>query len=442
MTFSMATSTCDTHAERMAANAAVPCEKPWTPVFPKWLVNSITPGILLTGMTIIGYGIGTGRSWAVSSFIKPSTQLSIMLLLLVADHGSTMWDHSRVSNEEFCLTSLITSDKLDDSTARTIFGAIAFVLSGVSAYGMKTKSITLAATSIPFIAMTGYLAWSPQTFQSCKNNALVTGTLAWGFDLLTLIGILEVILEQSGNKDISWHGPTLVYTVVISALFVLLIGRYSDYGNRVTPGSCEIDDARDLEEEKLVDRRPELYTGILFSVVSIFYFVYLKMKFSEVSCCAVYPVLMYLVFDIITKLQVWKRGEPLTGDALNRSIVYILVQILDIMLSSSSMISVMAEKGLVGGRSTGSTGVIKNVAYLAGGSLIYLWSIVRLVIAIITRSGGSTSTSSMKRLAEVVKSIGLNVFANAFPLYIDQMNATYMLAANPNIEMNLKCFVE
>ena len=435
---------CSTIEERMEINRATPCENPWKPVFPRWLVDSITPGILLTGMTIIGYGLSTNRRWAISNFISPSTQLSIMLLLLVADHSSSYFDHSRVSNEEYCLTSLLPFDIFDDTKARTIFGAIAVALTGVSLYGIQSKSITLSAASIPFIAMTGYLAWSPHQFQTCKANALVTGTLAWGLDLFTLIGILEVIFAESGNKDTSWYTPTVVYSIIISILFVLLVGRYSDYGNRVNPGSCEIDDEKDVEEEKLVDRRPELYTGILMSVSSIFYFVYLKMNFSEVSCCASYPVLMYLVFDILTKLQVWKRGESLVGDSLHRSIVYILVQVLDILLSSSSMISVMKDKGLVGNAasSVGNMGLAKHAIYLAGGSLVYVWSIVRLVIAIITGQGGPTSTGSIKRLAEVGKSIGLNVVANLIPLSIDSTNATYMLSANPQEDMNVKCFVD
>ena len=428
----------------MAVNAASPCTEPWTPVFPKWLVNSITPGILLTGMTIIGYGIGTGRSWAISNFIKPSTQLSIMLLLMSADFSSTFWDHSRVSNENLCLTSLVPMEELDDSKARVIFGALAAALIGVSAYGIKSGSITLSSTGIPFAAMMGYLAWSPQTFQSCRNNALVTGLLAKMLDTMTLVGILEVLFAESGNKDTSWHVPTIAFSAVMSTLFVLLMGRFSDYGDRIKPGSCEIDDEKDVENEKLVDRRPELYTGILMSAVPFVYFVYLKMKFSEVSCCATYPVLMYLVFDILTKLQVWKRGESLVGDSLHRSIVYILVQVLDILLSSSSMISVMKDKGLVGNAasSVGNMGLAKHAIYLAGGSLVYVWSIVRLVIAIITGQGGPTSTGSIKRLAEVGKSIGLNVVANLIPLSIDSTNATYMLSANPQEDMNVKCFVD
>lgn len=436
-------STCATFEERKAANRAQPCEKPWTPVFPMWMVNSITPGILLTGMTIIGYGLGTNRKWAVSNFIKPSTQLSIMLLLMVADHGSSYWDHSRISNEEYCLTSLLPMDVFDDAKARRIFGSLAVALTGVSAYGIRSGSITLSSTGIPFAAMMAYLAWSPQTFQSCKNNALVTGTLAFSLDIMTFVGILEVLFAESGDKDTSWHTPTIAYSVIISALYVVLMGKFSDYGNRITPGSCEIDDSRDSEEEKITDRRPELYTGVLFSVVSIFYFVYLKLKFSEVSCCSVYPALIYLLFDVLTKMQVWKRGESLTGDSLHRSIVYILVQVLDIMLSSSSMISVMAEKGLVGNTISGeSLGLVKNVVHFAGGSLTYVWSIVRLIIAIVTGSGGPTSTGSLKRLAEVAKSIGLNVVANLVPLSIDSTNATYMLSANPQEDMNVKCFVD
>ena len=434
---------CNTAEERFEVNQNNPCDNTWTPVFPKWLVNSVTPGILLTGMTIIGYGIGTGRSWAISKFISPTTQLSIMCLLMTADFSSTFFDHSRVSSEPACLTSIIASEKFDEDSMRRVFGAVAVALLGVSAYGAKSGSITLASTGIPFAAMMSYLAWSPQKFQSCTANAAVTGLLASGLDMMTLVGILEVLFASTGNKDTSWHNPTIVFSIIMSIIYVVLVGKYSDYGSRVTPGSCEIDDARDLEEERSKDRRPELYTGILMSVIPMIYFIYLKMSFSEVSCCAIYPTIVFLLFDILTKLQTWKRGDALTGDALHRGIVYILVQILDIMLSSSSMIAVMSEKGLVG-KSLGSAknmGAVKHVAHLALGPLTYVWSIVRLVIAIITGTGEPTGSGSVKRLAEVIKSISLNVGANLVPLGIDSMNASFMLAENPR-ELNVKCFVE
>ena len=435
---------CNTLSERMAVNAANPCKEPWTPVFPKWLVGSIAPGILLVGMTIIGYGLGTNKKWAISNFIKPSTQLTIMMFLMVADHMSSYWDHSRVSDEPYCLTSVLTGDSYDDARARTIFGGLAVALAGVSAYGIKSGSITLSSTGIPFFAMMTYLCWSPQSFQSCKNSASVTALLTTSLDLMTFVGIMEVLFLESGNTDTSWHTPTIAYSVIISALYVLLIGKYSEYGQRIKPGSCEIDDEKDLEEEKLVNRKPELYNGIITSVVSIVYFVYLKSKFTEVSSCSVYPVLVFLLFDILTKMQVWKRGESLTGDALHRSVVYVIVQVMDVLLSSSSMISVMVDKGLVGKAliSGEPMGLVKNTMHLAGGSLTYMWNLVRLIITIITGSGETTSTSSMKRMAEVVKSLTLNVGANAAPLFIDQMNASYMMGANPQNDLNVKCFIE
>lgn len=434
---------CSTHSERMAKNKETPCEEPFRPVFPKWMVGSVTPGILFLGMTIIGYGLGTGKKWAISDFIKPSTQLSIMLLLMVVDHGSSYWDHSRVSNEDYCLTSMFETD-LDTTTARTGFGALAAALAGVSVYGMKSGSITLSATGIPFATMMGYLAWSPQKFQSCKNNAMFTGIMAFGLDVMTLVGIMEVLFAASGNNDTSWHKFTNLYVVVISALFVALIGKYSDYGDRISEGSCEIDDEKDLEEEKEINRKPELYNGLMFSFASIIYIVYLKMKFTEVSCCAAYPTLIYLVFDILTKLQVWKRGDPLTGDNLHRSIVYVMVQVLDILLSSSSMISVMVDKNIIGKTIVPGEplGLVKNVAHFVGGSLTYMFNVVKLLVYIILGKGEPAGVGSMARMAEVVKSISLNVLANLIPLSIDSTNATYMLEARPQTDLNVKCFVQ
>ena len=191
---------------------------------------------------------------------------------------------------------------------------------------------------MPFAMMSYYLCWSPQKFQSCRNNGLFTGGLAFGLDIMTFVGIMEVLLQKtSGNKDTSWHVPTIMYCVVISALFVALFGWHSEYGKRIKPGSCEIDDEADEAADKLRDKRPELYTGVLMSVTSIVFYVYLKMSFSEISCCATYPALLFLGFDVLIKLQVWKRGEALVGDALHRSFIYLTVQALDVALSSSSL---------------------------------------------------------------------------------------------------------
>ncbi len=437
-----ATGACSTLRERQEANAANPCAKPWSPVFPPWLVNSVAPGILFTGMTIIGYGLSTSRGWALSGFTKPSTQLSVMMMLMAADLGSTFWDHSRISDEEFCLTSSLAGDWFDDATGRMVFGALSALLAAVSAFGVKTGSVALSSTGIPFAAMMGYLAWSPQTFQSCRNNGLVTGLLAFGLDIMTLVGILEVLLAETGNRDTSWHNPTIAFSAVISALFVLLIGRFSDYAQRIKPGSCEIDDDGDLEDERRRDRKPELFTGIAFSVASVAYFVYLKMKFAEVSCCAVYPVLVFLLFDVLTKLQVWKRGEPLTGDALHRSVIYVMVQVMDVLLSSSSMISVMADKGLLVANAPPAISLLGHAGRLAGGSLTYLLNVARLVVSLIANTGLPSTTGSLKRLAEITKTVGLNVVANAVPLAIDSKNATYMLAINPTADLNVPCFVE
>lgn len=434
---------CETLEERIAANSAAPCAKAFKPVFPEAIAGYVAPGILFLGLTIIGYGLSTGRKWAVSNFIKPSTQLSVMLLLMVADHGSTFWDHSRVSSENYCLTAMLASDRLDGASGRLVFGGLGGLLAAVSAYGISSGSITLAATGIPFMTMMLYLCWSPQDFQSCRNNAMVTGALAFALDLMTFVGILETLFLASGNSDTSWHAPTVAYSVVISALFVVLIGFQSDYGSRIKPGSCAIDDEADEEAEKLVDRKPELYTGVAMSVTSIVYFVYLKMKYTEVSCCATYPALIWLMFDTLTKLQVWKRGEPLVGDALNRSVVYITLQVLDVLLSSSSMIGIMKDKGLIGEMILGnkSRGVLSHMVHFAGGSITYVFNVLRLVVTLVTGGGNRVATSSLKRMAEVVKLVVLNVVANLVPLIIDQKNSSYILSASPQNDLNVKCII-
>lgn len=439
---------CETLVQKIAANRAKPCAKPFRPVFPDSVAGYVAPGILWLGMTIIGYGLSTKKNWALSGLMSANTQMSIMMLLMVADHGSSYWDHSRVSDAEYCLTSMLTSKKLDGTTGRVVFGGLGALLAAASAYGMHSGSITLAATSVPFATIMFYLCWSPQTFQSCKANGLVTGALAFGLDAMTFVGIMEALMAASGNGDTSWHRPTLMYTIVISLSFFVLFGWQSEYGKRIKDGgTCAIDDEADAAAEKGKDRRPELYTGILMSVVSIVYFLYLKASFSEISCCSVYPALVFLGFDVLTKLQVWKRGEPLVGDALHRSFIYVTVQVLDVLLSSGSLIAAMSERGLVpraSASASASRGLLGTAAHMAGGSLTYVWSIARLVGAIVSGRGatGTAAAGSLNRLAEIVKLVTLNVAANAVPLYIDQKNAAYMLSFSPQNDLNVPCHVD
>ncbi len=432
---------CETLEERIAANSAQPCAKAFRQVFPEAIAPYVAPGILFTGLTAIGYGLGTGRKWAVSGLASPSTQMTIMMLLMVADHQSSFWDHSRVSSEEYCLTSMLTSKTLDDTTGRLAFGGLGALLTAVAVYGMRSGSITLAATSIPFASIMYYLSWSPENFQSCRANGKVTGGLAFGLDVMTFVGIMEMLMRASGNNDTSWHTPTILYCVFISALLIALFGWHSDYGKRIKEGSCAIDDEADAAAEKLVDRRGELYIGLLMSITSIVFYFYLQMNFSEISGCSV-PAIIFLGFDILTKLQVWKRGEPLVGDALHRSFIYCTVQTLDVLLSSSSLVSFMADKGLVVGGVAKSRGLLSHTAHLAGGSVTYVWNVLKLVGVLVTGGGNRVSTSSIKRLGEIIKLVSLNVVANLVPLLVDQKNSTYMMSASPQNDLNVPCHVE
>jgi hypothetical protein len=434
--------TCQSLAERIAVNSENSCPVKFLPVFPESVGYAIAPAILLIGMTIVGYGLSTGRGWATNFFISPSTQLAVMFLLMAADHGSTFWDHSRVSNENYCLTASITGSALDGKAGRVGFGVMGALLSAAAMYGVKSGSVSITATAIPFATMMGYLAWSPQDFQSCKNNALVTGLLAYGLDIMTFVGILQTLFAASGNSNRSWEKWTVLYSLLISGLFALLIGRDSDYGERITPGTCEINDEADEEEEKLIDRTPELSTGLIFSALSLFYVIYLKAQYSEVSCCAVMPVIGYLLFDMFNKIQVWKRGEPLVGDAINRSLIYTIVQSMDIMLSSSSLVSIMKDVGMVGKAVIkGPSSIVGHALHFVKGPFTYIQLVVQLILAMVQGKGFDLPNGTFKKIAEVVKLIGLNVVANIIPFAIDQKNATYMLNANPQNDLNTKCMV-
>ena len=115
---------------------------------------------------------------------------------------------------------------------------------------------------------------------------------------------------------------------------------------------------------------------------------------------------------------------------------------MDICLSSSSMLSVMVEKGLIVKGVSKSQGLLSHGAHLGGGSITYVWSIMRLIASLVSGGGNSVTTGSIKRLAEVTKVVGLNVVANIIPLIIDSRNSAFMLSANPQNSLNVKCYVD
>ena len=432
---------CSTFEERRALNEATPCEKAFVNVFPVQLTGLVAPGILLAGMTIIGYGISANRPFIVKHLPSLNVQLGIISLLVAADHASSYFDHSRISNEPFCLTAAITGDSMDSDKGRLILAALSAALAAFSTYSFKTGSITTAATGIPFSAILGYLAWSPGTIQSCKTNAIVTGLLAGGLDIMTLVGVLELIFAKSGNKSTKWHLPLVIYATLISGLFVALVGKHSEYGERVSPEkSCVIDDEQDLIEEKATDRSGELWTGILLSVTSVVFFLYLN-TYDEVSGYAMYPVMTFLLYDIIAKIKIYKRGEPLVSDATNRTMVYSLVQILDVLLSSASLLSIGLDKGMIGPDiEQVKTSKLGHSLKFGVGSLSYIAFIGKIAGALVSGAGGGSSPGAIKMMAESVKLVGLNVVANLIPFFIDALNMHVMSIGNPRI-LNNKCFV-
>lgn len=117
-----------------------------------------------------------------------------------------------------------------------------------------------------------------------------------------------------------------MYSTIISNIFVAFVRTFNDYGDRITPGACEIDDECDLKKETLTDRTPELKVCVAMSGVSLVYIVFLNIKYTEVGCCAAYSAVDWLPVDVRTKLQTFKRGDDaLNGDALHRSVVYIIM---------------------------------------------------------------------------------------------------------------------
>lgn len=145
------------------------------------------------------------------------------------------------------------------------------------------------------------------------------------------------------------------------------------------------------------------------------------------------------MYDIVTKLQIWKRGDPLVGDNLHRTLVYTIVQVLDILLSSSVMIGAMKSSGIVStSNSRSPTSLLENVTRLGGGLVSYAYLVSRLVVSVI-KGQVKTDASSFKKAAESIKFVVMNIVANLAPWYVDSINNQYMIFANPAIDFNATC---
>lgn len=102
----------------------------------------------------------------------------------------------------------------------------------------------------------------------------------------------------------------------------------------------------------------------------------------------------------------------------------------------------MGEKGLLAGGSAKSRGLLSHPLHFATGCLTYMLSVLKLVLSLVTCGGNKVAKGSIERLAEVIKLVLLNIIGNLFPLYIDQKNASYMLTASPQNDLNVPCHID
>lgn len=151
-------------------------------------------------------------------------------------------------------------------------------------------------------------------------NHLVGGVLLVRFVLYISGEVADSCEEGGGTKSCLAGRTRPKFTIHFQKYFpkqnVPFFGGFWTTEVLAKPSSCEINDAKDAEEEKLVDHKPELYTGILLNVSTLLYVAYLKLNFSEVSCCATSHVLIFLPdlagYNIRPKNVVFEiiRGQP------------------------------------------------------------------------------------------------------------------------------------
>ena len=431
---------CVTYEERAALNKATPCANKWESVFPASIARSVNPAMFLVLISVIGSAVARRKSWAVNGLVKKNAVLTLAVLSAVANQLSSVYDHSRVSDEAYCLTSMIPG--YNSKTNKMAFGALGAISAFFSVHGVIKGNWDTVALAGPALVLSAYQVATKTDPRSCKSNAATTGLLSFAMDILTLSGIFATLGATSQNKR-----AFALYTIAVAIATIGLICSAS-YPKRVKD-DCTIDDAADNEDAKK-RRTPEFVSQMVLSAANATFLIYSLLHLKGFGCCAAYPALGLLAADLLLKFEFFNNRMPLMGSGTTRTSVYTLVQSLDVFVSSQAIVSILlphqtgaAAVGALGASAALSeealatldkllppaSGLARNIGFL-----YFLKMIGAALVA--SYKGNAGSEGSARRLFSALADIG----GSLFPFAIDTLNASSMVNDDPRI-LNLPCYI-
>jgi len=431
---------CATYEQRAALNKATPCANKWESVFPAAIARSVTPAVFLVLISVIGSAVARRKSWAVNGLVKKNAVLTLAVLSAVANQLSGVYDQSRVSDEPYCLTSMIPG--YNSKTNKMAFGALGAISAFFSVHGVIKGNWDTVALAGPALVLSAYQVATKTDPRSCKSNAATTGLLSFGMDILSLSGIFATLGATSQNKR-----AFAMYTIAVAIATIGIICSAS-YPKRVKD-DCTIDDAADNKDAKK-RRTPEFVSQMVLSAANATFLIYALLHLKGFGCCAAYPALGLLAADLLLKFEFFNNRMPLMGSATTRTSIYILVQSLDVFVSSQAIVSILlphqtgaAAVGALGASAALSeealatldkllppaSGLTRNI-----GAFYYVRMIGAAFVAAYKSNAGSEG--SARRLFSALADIG----GSLFPFAIDTLNGSSMIADDPRI-LNLPCFI-
>jgi hypothetical protein len=409
-------------------NSASPCDVPWRPVLPLAVGDKFPRALFLGGTTLIGLGIAYRTPIVMEHMPKPKNMLAVMMLVLLGDMSCSYFDHSRASDQKRCITSMIPMLSSHEGVKDGFFAvtALASALKIVHTVATPDASWTSVHTLTPIVFMSAYQVTTRRHFASCKNNALVTGLAAFAFDMMAISSLLEAHSASDVRK------PLAMFSLVISGLHCALYEYNSEYAPRIKVSGGDITDAADAagSDEDTRRRRNELVVGLMFALTNAVLVFYLHENVDEFGCSVFWPSVAFILFDVTRKLESFHLDDgSLLGNGPLRATIYTFMQLLNICLTSQTLIALMlsAEAGGV---------LAAGVLTAPIGPLTYAGMVIRAAKAAFgaARTGPGVAVAS----AAVLRS-AVDVIPPLVPLYVDQVNATYMITSDPVSELNLNC---
>ncbi|CAM9963852.1 unnamed protein product, partial [Phaeothamnion confervicola] len=323
---------CSTYDERAALNKATPCAEPWQSVFPASVARRVTPALLLVIISVIGSAVARRQTWATQGLVKKNVVLTLAVLSAIANQLSSVYDHSRVSDEPYCLTSMIPG--LTEKTNKMTFAAVGAVSGFFTARGALRGNWDTVALSSPALVLSVYQLMTKTDPRSCKSNAATTGMLGFTMDILSLSGIFAAALSLTAANKRAFALYTT--TVAIALVGLICSGKYP----KRVKDDCTINDEEDNKSAK--NRRvAEFASQMVLSVANASFWIYALISMKGFGCCSGYPALGLLAADLLLKFEFFNNRQPLMGSGMTRTNVYVLVQLLDVLVSSQAIVSIL-----------------------------------------------------------------------------------------------------